>query len=112
MKLNDLAPGAVIAGGGPIEINAGLSPTNLRITNEGAVPVHLTAHMHVFEANPELVFDRRRAFGMRPDVPVGMAIRLEPAEAKSVPLVPIGGEPRGAWLRWAGRRSARRYRRG
>ena len=91
MKLSDLPPGAIIPGGESIEINPGLPRTEIRITNEGDVPVHLTAHMHVFEANPILCFDRRRAFGMRPDVPVGMAVRLEPGETRIMGLVPIGG---------------------
>jgi urease beta subunit len=91
MRPDDLPPGAVLPGGGEVEINAGLPVTTLRVTNTGAVPVHLTAHFHVFEANPRLRFDRRRAFGMRPDVPAGGAIRLEPGETRDVPLVPIGG---------------------
>ncbi len=91
MKLSELAPGAVIPGAEAIEINAGLPVLELPVTNDGEVPVHLTAHMHVFEANPMLRFDRRRAFGMRPDVPAGMAVRIEPGETMRVPLVPIGG---------------------
>lgn len=92
MKLSDLPPGAVIPAGAEIEINAGLPVIELAICNDGEVPVHITAHMHVFEANPLLRFDRRRAFGMRPDVPVGMAVRFEAGERKMVRLVPIGGE--------------------
>jgi urease beta subunit len=91
MKLSDLAPGAIVPGGGAIEINADLPVVELPICNEGEVPIHITAHMHVFETNPVLRFDRRRAFGMRPHVPVGMAVRLEPGERKTVRLVPIGG---------------------
>jgi urease beta subunit len=91
MKLFDLAPGAIIPGDGPIEINAGLPVVDVDMVNEGEVPIHLTAHMHVFEANPLLCFDRRRAFGMRPDVGAGEAVRLEPGERKVVRLVPIGG---------------------
>ncbi len=91
MKLSDFPPGAIIPTGDAVEINAGLPTTVVLITNEGDVPVHVTAHMHVFEANPMLCFDRRRAFGMRPNVPVGLAIRLEPGETKPMQLVPIGG---------------------
>ncbi len=92
MKLSDLPPGAIIPGGGAIEINAGLTIVEVRITNDGDVPVHLTAHLHVFEANPMLRFDRRQAFGMRPDVAAGSAVRFEPGETKLVNLVPIGGQ--------------------
>ena len=91
MKLSDLAPGAVIPGADAVDINTGLYVVELPVTNDGEVPVHLTAHLHVFEANPMLRFDRRRAFGMRPDVPAGMAVRFDPGETLTVRLVPIGG---------------------
>lgn len=86
-----IPPGGLIPGEGEVEINADLPVTVVRITNRGAVPVHLTAHFHVFEANPDLCFDRRKAFGMRPDIPVGWAIRIEPGQTLEVPLVPIRG---------------------
>lgn len=86
-----IPPGGLVPGEGEVEINAGLPATVVRITNRGAVPVHLTAHFHVFEANPDLCFDRRKAFGMRPDIPVGWAIRIEPGQTVEVPLVPIRG---------------------
>jgi urease beta subunit len=92
MKYEDLPPGAIIPSSDePIIINPGLPASSLRIANTGEVPVHLTAHYHVFEANPKLKFDRRKAFGMRPDVPAGGAVRIEPGETVSVPIVPIGG---------------------
>jgi urease beta subunit len=91
MKLSDLPPGAIVPRSEPIEINSGLPVTTLRVTNDGDYPVHLTAHFHVFEANPMLRFDRKRAFGLRPDVPAGGAVRFEPGETKTIQLVPIGG---------------------
>jgi urease beta subunit len=91
VKLSDLAPGAIVPRVEPVVINAGLPVTALHITNDGEHPIHLTAHFHVFEANPMLRFDRRRAFGMRPDVPSGGAIRFEAGEAKTIRVVPIGG---------------------
>jgi len=91
MTIDDIPPGAILPAPGPVELNAGLPVTRVRVTNDGDVPVHLTAHFHVFEANPRLRFDRRKAFGMRPDVPSGGAIRIEPGQTVDVPLVPIGG---------------------
>jgi urease subunit beta len=91
MKLSDLPPGVIVPDSEPVEINAGLPVTTLRVTNDGDYPVHLTAHFHVFEANPMLRFDRKRAFGQRPDVPSGGAVRFEPGETKTIRLVPIGG---------------------
>jgi urease beta subunit len=91
MNLSDLPPGAIVPDREPVEINADLPVTTLRVTNDGNYPVHLTAHFHVFEANPMLRFDRARAFGMRPDLPAGGAIRFDPGETKTIRLVPIGG---------------------
>jgi len=92
MSEHPVPPGGVILGPDPIEIDAGLPVTRLRITNRGTVPVHLTAHFHIFEANPALCFDRRKGFGMRPDLPVGWAVRIEPGQTVEVPVVPIGGQ--------------------
>lgn len=92
MNINDLPPGAIIPGSDePVTINASQPSSSVRITNTGGVPVHLTAHYHVLEANRALRFDRRKAFGMRPDVPAGGAIRIEPGATVDVPLVLIGG---------------------
>jgi urease beta subunit len=86
-----MIPGEIIPSSEPIEINAGLPSTPVNITNTGDVPVHLTAHFHVFEANPRLSFDRRRAWGMRLDAPSNGAVRIEPGQTVTANLVPIGG---------------------
>lgn len=91
MKLSDLPPGTIVPSPEPVVINPGLPVTSLRVTNDGNYPIHLTAHVHVFEANPMLRFDRKRAFGRRPDLPSGGAVRIEPGEVKTIRLVPIGG---------------------
>jgi urease beta subunit len=91
VKLSDLPPGAILPLAELVEVNAGLPVTTIRVTNDGAYPVHLTAHFHLFEANPMLRFDRRRAFGMRPDVSSGGAIRFEAGETKLIKAVPIAG---------------------
>lgn len=86
-----MTPGEIISTGEPIEVNAGLPVTQVSITNHGSVPVHLTAHFHIFEANPRLEFDRLKAFGMRLDTHAKGSVRFEPGETKTVDLVPIGG---------------------
>ncbi|MDQ3547555.1 MAG: urease subunit beta [Chloroflexota bacterium] len=86
-----MIPGQIIPADEPVEINAGLPVTMIDVTNTGDVPVHLTAHFHVFEANLRLAFDRRRAWGMRLDVPAGGSARFEPGETRTISLVPIGG---------------------
>ena len=64
----------------------------LEIANAGAVPVGLTSHFHVFEANRALDFDRRAAWGMRLALPAGEKVLIEAGEALEVRLLPIGGE--------------------
>ena len=86
-----MIPGEIVPSPEPVEINAGLPATTVDITNTSDIPIHLTAHFHVFEANPHLSFDRRRAWGMRLDVPSNGAVRFEPGQTVQVTLVPIGG---------------------
>lgn len=92
MSQDNRPPGAIIPGSdAPIIVNADLPQTTIQVTNTGEIPIHLTAHFHVFEANPRLKFDRRKAWGMRPDVPAGGAVRFEPGETGPLPMVPISG---------------------
>lgn len=87
-----MIPGQILSSDNPVEINAGLPATTVTVTNTGDIPVHLTAHFHVFEANPHLAFDRRIAWGMRLDVPANGSVRFEPGETREIALVPIGGK--------------------
>lgn len=86
-----MIPGEIVSDERPVEINAGLPVSSVVVTNTGPVPVHLTAHFHVFEANPRLRFDRLKAYGMRLDAHAKGAVRFEPGETKEIRLVPIGG---------------------
>jgi len=86
-----MIPGQIIPADEPVEINANMPVTTIHVTNIDNVPIHLTAHFHVFEANPRLAFDRRLAWGMRLDVPASGSVRFEPGETREISLVPIGG---------------------
>lgn len=86
-----MIPGEIIPAAEPITVNAGLPVTIVSITNTGPVTVQLTTHFHIFEANPRLRFDRRRAYGMRLDTHAKGSIRILPGETRQVNLVPIGG---------------------
>lgn len=86
-----MVPGQIIPAAGAVEINAGLPVTTIVVTNTGDVPIHLTAHFHVFEANPRLAFDRPRAWGMRLDLPASGSVRFEPGETREIAVVPIAG---------------------
>jgi len=79
-----LAEGAVIANDGRREVV-------IEVANTGDRPIQVGSHFHFFEVNRALKFDRGAAFGMRPNIPAGTAVRFEPGDTKNVPLVAIGG---------------------
>ncbi|KAA3463410.1 urease [Gossypium australe] len=86
-----MVPGDLIFKDGIISLNLGRKAVRLNITNRGDRPVQVGSHYHFIEVNPYLVFDRRRAYGMRLNIRAGTATRFEPGESKPVVLVSIGG---------------------
>ncbi|WZY76297.1 hypothetical protein YC2023_022681 [Brassica napus] len=88
---DEVIPGNIIYGDGSIIINHGRKAIVLKVVNTGDRPVQVGSHYHFIEVNPLLVFDRRKALGMRLNIPAGTAVRFEPGERKSVVLVNIGG---------------------
>jgi len=89
--VEDMRPGQVLTGQGTIELNAAGNKSTLRVLNTGDRPVHVASHLHFFEANAELEFDREAAFGARLDLPAGATARFDPGEAKEVALTTIAG---------------------
>ena len=85
-------PGELRIADGEIELNAGRETATVTVTNLGDRPVQVGSHYHFFEVNPELRFDRARAFGMRLDIAAGTAVRFEPGEEREVDLVAFGGD--------------------
>ena len=84
-------PGAVRALDGDLVLNEGRDGVMLKVTNTGDRPIQVGSHYHMIECNALLSFDRRLALGRRLNVPAGTAVRFEPGESKSVPVVPIAG---------------------
>jgi urease beta subunit len=85
-------PGEIIpADGPPIELNADRLRAQLTVRNGGDRAIQVGSHYHFFEANRALVFERRRALGMRLDIPAGTAVRFEPGAEQQVTLVEFGG---------------------
>ncbi|KAL3511416.1 hypothetical protein ACH5RR_030817 [Cinchona calisaya] len=84
-------PGEIIFGGGRITLNCGRRAVKLQVTNTGDRPIQIGSHYHFIEANPYLVFDRRKAHAMRLNIPAGTATRFEPGDTKTVTLVRIEG---------------------
>lgn len=76
----------------PIEINAGRTTVRIGVKNTGDRPIQVGSHFHFFETNKALDFDRKKAFGMRLNIPSGTSVRFEPGDEKEVELVQLGGK--------------------
>jgi len=87
-----MIPGEIQYAKGDVEINEGLEAVTVRVTNTGDRPVQVGSHYHFFEANPDLKFDREKAYGRRLDTPAGTSVRLEPGQSQTVRLIPYRGE--------------------
>ena len=64
---------------------------SLEVVNEGEVPIGVTSHLHFFESNRRLRFDRAAAWGMRLALPARAKCFFAPGEPREVQLVPIAG---------------------
>jgi urease subunit gamma/beta len=84
-------PGAVLTGV-PDRSRTYSDVVEIEVTNTAEVPVSVTSHLHFFEVNPRLRFDRAAAYGRRLAVDAGATRRFEPGETTRVPLAPIGGD--------------------
>lgn len=90
--VDGVEPGELRLSDDDVILNEGRDAVRLPVTNVGDRPVQVGSHYHFFEVNPELDFDRERAFGRRLDIPAGTAVRFEPGEEREVDLVEFGGE--------------------
>jgi urease subunit gamma/beta len=63
----------------------------LEVVNEGEVPIGVTSHLHFFEVNRRLRFDRAAAWGMRLALPARAKCFFTPGEPREVRLLPIAG---------------------
>lgn len=93
-----IKPGEIFTEKGDIELNAGKDTARIMVTNTADRPIQVGSHFHFFEVNKALDFNRRRAYGMRLDIPAGTAVRFEPGETKRVNLVEISGTREGFGL--------------
>ncbi len=89
-----MIPGEYFIKSGDIELNVGRSTAMIEIVNSGDRPIQIGSHIHLFEINRALLFDREAAFGMRLNIPAGTAVRFEAGEQKRVEMVALGGERR------------------
>ncbi len=87
-----MIPGEYFIKEGDIILNEGRQTITIEVINSGDRPIQVGSHIHFFEINRALLFDRERAFGMRLNLPAGTAVRFEAGEQKEVELVELGGE--------------------
>ncbi len=87
-----MIPGELLPEPGEIILNEGRASLTLTVANQGDRPIQVGSHFHFFEVNRSLVFERDQAWGMRLDIPAGTAVRFEPGDTKTVPLVAMGGK--------------------
>ncbi|POS72396.1 urease [Diaporthe helianthi] len=84
-------PGAVVPLKTHVECNRGRSRVRLKVTSRGDRPIQVGSHYHFIETNPQLDFDRSKAYGYRLDIAAGTSVRFEPGDTKTVTLVEIAG---------------------
>ncbi len=71
------------------------SPNDLvsvSVTNISKIQISVTTHMHFFEVNPRLAFDREASYGRRLHIPAGEHVDFPPGETVTVNLIPISGD--------------------
>jgi urease subunit beta len=86
-----MIPGEIITKDGDITLNAGRKTVTLAVTNTGDRPIQVGSHYHFFETNPALKFERRKARGMRLNIPAGTAVRFEPGQTRDATLIAFAG---------------------
>ena len=65
--------------------------TTVTVINESRVQISVTTHMHFFEANPRLSFDRAASYGRHLYIPAGEHVDFPPGVEVAVNLIPITG---------------------
>ena len=86
-----MIPGELFLKDDDIELNKGRKSLTLSVSNTGDRPIQVGSHYHFLETNPALKFDRKKARGMRLDIPAGTAVRFEPGQVREVTLVALAG---------------------
>lgn len=75
-----------------IEQNSNSDVISLVVVNESDIQISVTTHMHFFEVNPKLRFDRIASYGRHLHIPAGEHIDFPPNVEVSVNLIPISGK--------------------
>ena len=87
-----MIPGEYILAEQSIIANDRRETVGLTVTNTGDRPIQVGSHFHFYEVNRALQFEREKAFGMRLNIPSGVAVRFEPGDQKTVVLTELKGK--------------------
>ena len=87
-----MIPGEYILAEQNITANDGREIVELTVANTGDRPIQVGSHFHFYEVNSALQFEREKAFGMRLNIPSGVAVRFEPGDEKTVTLTELKGK--------------------
>ena len=75
----------------PIVHTTNADSISLVVVNESDIQISVTTHMHFFEVNPKLRFDRVTSYGRHLYIPAGEHVDFPPGVEVSVNLIPISG---------------------
>src|SRR5688500_1169752 len=87
-----MIPGEMFIKDGELILNTGSKTLMLTVASTGDRPIQVGSNYHFFETNPALRFDRKKAKGMRLNIPAGTAVRFEPGQSREVTLVALAGK--------------------
>jgi len=86
-----MIPGEYILAEDDIVANDHRQTVEVTVVNTGDRPIQVGSHFHFIEVNRALRFDRAKAYGMRLNIPSGVAVRFEPGDEKTVTLTELRG---------------------
>lgn len=75
----------------PVEKAIKSDIVSVTVVNDSDIQISVTTHMHFFETNPRLRFDRAATYGKHLYIPAGEHIDFSPGVEVSVELIPITG---------------------
>jgi urease subunit gamma/beta len=75
----------------PLAKEAKTDLVTVTVVNQSDIQISVTTHMHFFEANPRLRFDRAASYGRHLYIPAGEHVDFPPGVEVSVNLIPITG---------------------
>lgn len=89
---DDVIPGEVVRLGATNMVGDETDLVTIHVKNESSIQISVTSHVHFFEVNPRLSFDRSAAYGRHLHIPAGEHIDFPAEGTVEVTLSPIKGD--------------------